>query len=118
MTLATTAFSKAIAAVVVADDDKSSSHVRRAPESMREGVIRNGFGEASPQAVYITGIDNDELGLAKEFVKRGTFTPRLDSTPRVEAERFKAEICLPHGVDVVLECTGVQISAQTGICCV
>lgn len=41
--------------------------------------------------------------------------PDLKSNPQREAARLKEEMDLEEGVDVVLECTGIESSVQTGI---
>ena len=65
--------------------------------------------------VFISDINQIKLDFAKDFVGCKTFTPDLNSTPQLEAARMKKEIGLDEGVDVVLECTGVESSVQTGI---
>ncbi|KAF7553539.1 hypothetical protein G7Z17_g3542 [Cylindrodendrum hubeiense] len=66
-------------------------------------------------AVFIADINEKKLEFAKEFLGCATFVPALDSTPKENAARFEKEMNLDDGVEVVLECTGVESSAQTGI---
>ncbi|KAL3429995.1 hypothetical protein BDV09DRAFT_200057 [Aspergillus tetrazonus] len=42
-------------------------------------------------------------------------TPGPRATPADIARQFRKEMSLEEGVDVVLECTGVEVSAQTGL---
>lgn len=70
------------------------------------------FGAGS---VFVSDIQESKLQFAKSFVSCVTFLPDLASTPEEDAERFKMEAEMTEGVDVVLECTGVQASAQTGL---
>ena len=65
--------------------------------------------------VFVSDISQVKLDFAREYVGCKTFMPDLKSTPQLEAERLKKEMGLPHGVDVVLECTGVESSVQTGV---
>ncbi|KAK9319169.1 GroES-like protein [Lipomyces orientalis] len=67
------------------------------------------------RAVFIADINNAKLDFAKTFVGCDTFVPDLTSTPYEEAARFKKEMDLEDGVDVILECTGVESSVQTGL---
>ena len=66
-------------------------------------------------AVFVSDIQETKLEFAKGFVDCATFVPDLASTPQEDASRFKMETGMAEGVDVVLECTGVQSSVQTGI---
>lgn len=75
-------------------------------------AVAKAFGVRS---IFITDISKEKLEMAQKFVNCSTFVPNLNSTPQDEAERFKAESKLPDGVDVVLECTGVESSTQTGL---
>lgn len=75
-------------------------------------AVAKAFGVRS---IFITDISKDKLAMAEKFVGCSTFVPNLQSTPQDEAERLKQEFNLPEGVDVVLECTGVESSAQTGL---
>lgn len=65
--------------------------------------------------VYVADIQKKKLEFAKSFTNCATFEPELASTPEAEAARFKKEANLINGVDIVLECTGVESSAQTGL---
>ncbi|KAJ4257488.1 hypothetical protein NW762_008612 [Fusarium torreyae] len=65
--------------------------------------------------VVITDLNPEKLKFAQQGLKCHTFQPRLDSTPEQEATRLKQEAGFDRGADVVLECTGVETSAQTGI---
>lgn len=65
--------------------------------------------------VFIADINQAKLDFAKSFVECRPFTTDLKGTPFDEAQRFKNEMDLEDGVDVVLECTGVESSAQTGL---
>ncbi|RSL54329.1 hypothetical protein CEP54_009938 [Fusarium duplospermum] len=65
--------------------------------------------------VFITDINPEKLAFAKKYLGCSTFAPDLGSTPEENADRFKKEMELDDGVQVVLECTGVEASAQTGL---
>lgn len=65
--------------------------------------------------VFISDINQVKLDFAKDFVDCKTFMPDLKSIPEVEAARIKKEMGFEEGADVVLECTGVESSLQTGI---
>jgi D-xylulose reductase len=65
--------------------------------------------------VVITDINATKLEFAKKGLKCQTFKPQSNSTPEQEAARLKQEAGLDEGADVVLECTGVESSAQLGI---
>lgn len=66
--------------------------------------------------VFVTDINQIKLDFAASFVPQcRPFATNLKATPFDEAERFKREMDLADGVDVVLECTGVESSAQTGL---
>ncbi|PLB50812.1 GroES-like protein [Aspergillus steynii IBT 23096] len=65
--------------------------------------------------VFLSDINQVKLDFARGFVGCKTFMPDLKSTPDREAARMKEELGLGEGVDVVLECTGVESSVQTGI---
>lgn len=67
------------------------------------------------KAVFIADINQTKLDFAKEFVCCETFLPDLTLTPQEQATRFKKMMDVEDGVDVVLECTGVESSVQTGI---
>ncbi|KAL3602525.1 hypothetical protein FPOAC2_06835 [Fusarium poae] len=70
------------------------------------------------KTVIITDINPEKLAFAKRVVDCHTFQPRLDATPEEEAVRLVKEGGLGLGADTVLECTGVEVSAHTGILCV
>ncbi|KAM5354312.1 hypothetical protein ACJ41O_000962 [Fusarium nematophilum] len=65
--------------------------------------------------VLITDINPDKLRFAKEYLGCRAFLPDLKSTPEDNATKFGQEMGVDGGVEVVLECTGVESSAQTGI---
>jgi len=65
--------------------------------------------------IHIADISERKLEFAKSFLGCATLSPDLTSTPSKDAERFKEEMGEKHGVDIVLECTGVESSAQTGL---
>lgn len=65
--------------------------------------------------VIVSDINQTKLDYAKSFVECTTFVPDVHSTPEEEAIRLLEEKSIPGGVDVVLECTGVESSAQTGL---
>jgi D-xylulose reductase len=67
------------------------------------------------RVVFVSDINQTKLEFAKSFVGCTTFLPNIHSSPEKEAERFQEEMGMPGGVDVVLECTGVESSAQTGL---
>lgn len=65
--------------------------------------------------IFITDINEAKLDFAKKFVSCTTFVPNVKAKPAEEAERFKKEANAKDGIDVVLECTGVESSTQTGL---
>ena len=65
--------------------------------------------------VFVADIQKSKIDFAKSFTNCVTFVPDPTSTPEGEAERFKKEMNMLNGVDVVLECTGVESSAQIGL---
>lgn len=67
------------------------------------------------KAVFITDINQSKLDVARELVGCETFVPDIASSPEDEAARFKKAMHVEEGVDVVLECTGVEPSVRTGI---
>ena len=75
-------------------------------------AVSRAFGARS---IYIADINERKLKFARSFVECKTFLADTSATPCDEAKRFKVEIGIPDGVDVVLECSGVESSAQTGI---
>lgn len=75
-------------------------------------AVPKAFG---PHSVYIADINEKKLEFARSFVDCKTFLSDTSATPFDEARRFKAVMGLEDGADVVLECSGVESSAQTGI---
>ena len=67
------------------------------------------------KTVFVSDINENKLAFAKQYVDCKTFVPSLASTPENEAARFKEKMNLHYGVDVVLECTGVESSVRMGI---
>ena len=67
------------------------------------------------RVVFLADINQSKLDFAKSFVECTTFVPDTNITPEKAATRFLQEMGIPEGVDVVLECTGVESSAQTGL---
>jgi len=67
------------------------------------------------RVVFISDINQTKLDLAKSFVDHTTFVPNMHSTPEKEAASFQKEMGITSGVDVVVECTGVESSAQIGL---
>ncbi|KAE8153132.1 GroES-like protein [Aspergillus avenaceus] len=65
--------------------------------------------------VFISDINQTKLDFARGFVGCRSFMPDLKATHQQEAARMKEEMGLVEGVDVVLECTGVESSVQTGV---
>ncbi|KAJ5579744.1 GroES-like protein [Penicillium hispanicum] len=65
--------------------------------------------------VVVSDINQAKLDFARGLVGCKSFMPDLKSTPQQEADRMKKAMGLEEGVDVVLECTGVESSVQTGI---
>lgn len=76
-------------------------------------AVAKAFGA---KCVVVFDINKVKLDLAKALVKGCvTFTPDVTSTPQEEAARLKKEMNLEDGVDVVLECTGIESFVRTGI---
>lgn len=67
------------------------------------------------KAIYIADTNESKLEFAKRFVPSRTFVPSMIGTPEEDAARFKDQMLLENGADVVLECTGVERAAQTGL---
>ncbi|RFN46896.1 putative xylitol dehydrogenase [Fusarium flagelliforme] len=65
--------------------------------------------------VIITDINAEKLSFAKGVVECQTFQSKSNATPEQEAARLKQEAGFELGADAVLECTGVEASAQLGI---
>lgn len=65
--------------------------------------------------VCVVDIDERKVEFAKSFVDCDVFVPDLQSTSEGNAARLQREMNADDGFDVVLECTGVESSAQTGI---
>ncbi|KAL1852841.1 Endo-1,4-beta-xylanase 2 [Diaporthe australafricana] len=65
------------------------------------------------RAVLIADINEAKLGFARGFIDCFAFVSDPASPPRLEAERLRREAGVEH-IDVVLECTGVESSIQTG----
>ncbi|CAH0046906.1 unnamed protein product [Clonostachys solani] len=66
-------------------------------------------------SVMVVDINQKKLDFARTFVECKTFIPDASSTPEANAENLRAVAGLEGGFDVVLECTGVESSAQTGL---
>jgi len=66
--------------------------------------------------VFISDINQTRLGFARDYLGCPIFLPNISSSdPEKEASRMKNILNLSDGVDIVLECTGVESSLQTGI---
>ncbi|GAP89477.1 putative D-xylulose reductase A [Rosellinia necatrix] len=65
--------------------------------------------------ICITDINQTKLNFAKKYLACNTFVPEVNSSPEQDAARLIRESNLEDGFDVVLECTGVESSAQTGL---
>ncbi|RAL17638.1 NAD(P)-dependent alcohol dehydrogenase [Aspergillus homomorphus CBS 101889] len=70
---------------------------------------------ASVKSVGITDVNEAKLDFAREYLGCTALRPDTEATPRAVAAQFKKEMSLENGVNVVLECTGVEASAQAGI---
>ncbi|OAQ69597.1 D-xylulose reductase A [Pochonia chlamydosporia 170] len=75
-------------------------------------AVASAFGA---KTVCVADINETKLDFARSFVNCMTFLSDPTVSPADDAARFKKENRMPNGVDVVLECTGVQSSAQTGL---
>ncbi|KAJ5674480.1 chaperonin 10-like protein, partial [Penicillium maclennaniae] len=67
------------------------------------------------RVVFVSDINQAKLDFAKSLVDCATFVPDIHSTPDIAAMKFQEEMGIMDGVDVVLECTGVESSAATGL---
>lgn len=65
--------------------------------------------------VCVVDIDERKVKFAKGFVDCDVFVPDVQATSEENAARLQEESDIDDGFDVVLECTGVESSAQTGI---
>ena len=66
--------------------------------------------------VFVSDISQNKLNFATAFVECKTFLCDSAAGPQEEAAKFKKAMGSEYGVDVVLECTGVESSAQLGLC--
>ncbi|KAL4882742.1 GroES-like protein [Aspergillus karnatakaensis] len=67
------------------------------------------------KSVLITDISGKKTEFARQFLGCTIVKPDLAATPERIAAHIKGENWLEDGVDVVLECTGVEASAQAGL---
>ncbi|KAL3440249.1 GroES-like protein [Aspergillus insuetus] len=65
--------------------------------------------------VFITDVSERKRGFARGYLACQVLAPDVSETPEKVAARFKMDIGLEQGVDVVLECTGAEASAQAGL---
>ncbi|KAJ3546942.1 hypothetical protein NM208_g1751 [Fusarium decemcellulare] len=65
------------------------------------------------RAILIADINETKLKFAKGFMNCFAFISDPTASPKSEAARLKREANVDH-IDVVLECTGVESSIQTG----
>lgn len=63
--------------------------------------------------IFVTDISEKKREFASGYLGCGTMAPGPRSTPADIARQFRKEMFLEEGVDVLLECTGVEASAQT-----
>lgn len=75
-------------------------------------AVADAFGARD---VYVADINKAKLDFAQSFLGCATFLSDTGSLAIEEAARFKKEANLPDGADIVLECTGVESSARTGL---
>ncbi|KAF3071718.1 putative D-xylulose reductase A [Trichoderma lentiforme] len=66
-------------------------------------------------SVFITDVNRKKLEFARSFVGCETFLCNSSAQPEDEAVRLKKEMKMDAGFDAVLECTGVESSAQLGL---
>ncbi len=101
--------------------------VRLAGIQPRQSVLVQGSGTigllaASVAKAYgasvvcLADINQTKLDFAADFIPGcAVFKSDPSASPQDEAERLKRTLGLEDGADVVLECSGVQSSAQTGL---
>lgn len=65
--------------------------------------------------VCIADINTAKLDFAREYLACDVFIPDTSLSPEQDAKRLMTERNMEDGFDVVLECTGVESSVQTGI---
>lgn len=67
--------------------------------------------------IFVSDVNEAKLKFAEVFIPGcSTFVPDVSASPSDEAERFKTDKGVSEGgVDVVLECTGIESSTQTGL---
>ncbi|KAL4821192.1 GroES-like protein [Aspergillus spinulosporus] len=75
-------------------------------------AVARAFGT---RRVFITDVREEKRDFAKGYLGCVTLAPDVSETPEAVATRVKKEMGLEEGVDVVLECTGVEASAQAGL---
>lgn len=66
------------------------------------------------RSVIIADINQEKLAFARGYVDCFTFASDISLSPEREASRLKEEAQVDD-IDIVLECTGAQSSAQTGL---
>lgn len=66
------------------------------------------------KTIVIADINKDKLAFSRSYMDCFTFAPDITSSPPQEASRLKEEANI-DGLDIVLECTGAESSAQTGL---
>ncbi|KAF4961779.1 hypothetical protein FSARC_10075 [Fusarium sarcochroum] len=75
------------------------------------GAVAKAFGA---HAVVVSDINSTKLEVARDLLDCHTFQIDTSSTPQAEATRLKQESDIEE-IDIVLECTGVESSIQTGM---
>lgn len=80
-------------------------------------AVASAFGARS---VCVVDVNEAKLEFARRFVAVGkgscaTYVPDLTVGPEDNAARIREAADLPDGADVVIECTGVESSMQTGL---
>ncbi|KAM0550699.1 hypothetical protein ACHAPJ_008764 [Fusarium lateritium] len=75
------------------------------------GAVAKAFGA---HAVIISDINSSKLEVARDLLDCHTFQIDTDSTPQAEATRLRQASGI-EDIDIVLECTGVESSIQTGM---
>ncbi|KAL2108274.1 hypothetical protein VUR80DRAFT_4008 [Thermomyces stellatus] len=86
-----------------------------AVHSVRLAGVRPGQRVAfGAKTIVIADINKDKLAFSRSYMDCFTFAPDITSSPPQEASRLKEEANI-DGLDIVLECTGAESSAQTGL---
>lgn len=75
-------------------------------------AVASAFGATE---ICLVDIDDRKLEFARGFIECRTFKPNLEATAMENSLALKESLADGQGINVVLECTGVESSVQTGV---